>query len=175
MRQHKWVASLPNIFTQYVEMFNYITSRRFTMKSTMQRFLLAACSAIVLFAGTANAAEGLSNISANMSAALSGAVGSVVAGSVTTLGKTAEFSVMAVEKTGQNVILVLRDTSTGAVLSVKTAAAGASLAVGTSVKVVAEASGHALIASGKLVAYIPNEIGKSLLHSKKSSERVSDL
>ncbi|AMC35942.1 hypothetical protein [Janthinobacterium sp. B9-8] len=43
------------------------------------------------------------------------------------------------------------------------------IAVGTSIKTTAESTGYALIASGKLVAFIPNEIGMSLLHQSKIS------
>lgn len=43
----------------------------------------------------------------------------------------------------------------------------AGLAVGSTVNAVSEATGYALIASGKLLAFIPNEAGKALLHSEK--------
>ncbi|WP_051534552.1 hypothetical protein [Deefgea rivuli] len=41
------------------------------------------------------------------------------------------------------------------------------LTVGTSVKAVAESTGYALVASGKLLAFIPNEIGMALLHQSR--------
>ncbi|WP_157315372.1 hypothetical protein [Chitinibacter sp. GC72] len=43
------------------------------------------------------------------------------------------------------------------------------LAVGSSIKAVSETTGYALIASGKLVAFIPNEIGQALLGQSKVS------
>jgi hypothetical protein len=44
---------------------------------------------------------------------------------------------------------------------------GASVAVGTSVRVVAEATGYAVIASGQLLAFIPNAIGQMLMHQSQ--------
>lgn len=38
------------------------------------------------------------------------------------------------------------------------------LAVGTSVRVVAESAGYAIFASAVMIAYLPSEIGRSLLH-----------
>ncbi len=43
----------------------------------------------------------------------------------------------------------------------------AGIAVGASVKTVAESTGYALVASGKLLAFIPNEIGMALLHQSR--------
>ncbi|WP_310631881.1 hypothetical protein [Paraburkholderia sp.] len=47
------------------------------------------------------------------------------------------------------------------------AAKKAGLSVGSAVKVVSEATGYALIASGELLAFIPNEAGKALLHHSR--------
>jgi hypothetical protein len=44
---------------------------------------------------------------------------------------------------------------------------GASVAVGTSVRVVAESTGYAVIASGQLLAFIPNAIGQMLMHQSQ--------
>jgi hypothetical protein len=38
------------------------------------------------------------------------------------------------------------------------------VAAGTTLDVVATASGHMLVLSGKVLAFIPNELGKALLH-----------
>jgi hypothetical protein len=45
------------------------------------------------------------------------------------------------------------------------------LTVGTSVKTIAESTGYALVASGKLLAFIPNEIGMALLHQSRVSSK----
>lgn len=48
-----------------------------------------------------------------------------------------------------------------------------SLATGQSVKLVATTSGHILVASGKVLAFFPNEIGKSLLYQDTVAARSS--
>ncbi|QLI82483.1 hypothetical protein HZU75_13635 [Chitinibacter fontanus] len=45
------------------------------------------------------------------------------------------------------------------------------LAIGSSIKAISETTGYALIASGKLVAFIPNEIGNALLGQSKLSAK----
>jgi hypothetical protein len=65
------------------------------------------------------------------------------------------------------VSLTLKNVATGSQYVIKAsgkAVQGASVAVGTSVRVVAESTGYAVIASGKLLAFIPNAIGEALLH-----------
>ncbi|WP_395669861.1 hypothetical protein [Rhodoferax sp.] len=65
------------------------------------------------------------------------------------------------------VTLTLKNVATGSQYVIKAsgkAVQGASVAVGTSVRVVAESTGYAVIASGKLLAFIPNAIGEALLH-----------
>lgn len=68
------------------------------------------------------------------------------------------------------VTLTLKNAATGSQIVIKAsgkAVQGASLAVGTSVRVVAESTGYAVIASGKLLAFIPNAIGQALLHQSQ--------
>ena len=65
------------------------------------------------------------------------------------------------------VTLTLKNVATGSQYVIKAsgkAVQGASVAVGTSVRVVAESTGYAVIASGKLLAFIPNALGEALLH-----------
>jgi hypothetical protein len=68
------------------------------------------------------------------------------------------------------VTLTLKNVATGSQYVVKAsgkAVQGASVSVGTSVRVVAESTGYAVIASGKLLAFIPNAIGQALLHQSE--------
>lgn len=68
------------------------------------------------------------------------------------------------------VTLTLKNAATGSQYVIKAsgkAVQGASVAVGTSVRVVAESTGYAVIASGKLLAFIPNAIGQALLHQSQ--------
>lgn len=78
-----------------------------------------------------------------------------------------ELTVKAVEASGDGVMLTLRGASDAVETSARVAgqlAHKASVGVGTVVKVVAESTGHALVASGELLAFVPNEIGRALLH-----------
>ena len=49
------------------------------------------------------------------------------------------------------------------------AARGLSLAAGTTLEVAALSTGHALVLSGKVLAFIPNEAGKALLHHARAA------
>jgi hypothetical protein len=70
------------------------------------------------------------------------------------------------EGASDTVQVVLQGVGNSAKASVnlsKSAAQTLGLSVGTSVQLSAEASGTVLIASGKVIAFIPNELGKALL------------
>lgn len=117
--------------------------------------------------GSAWAQSEASRASANSSAGMSIATGSIVAGTASLIVGSAVLTVQAVEKAGDSVVVVLKGASEAATVSVKLAASAVgnvSVAVGSTVKVVAEASGYALYLAGKLIAFIPNEVGKSLVH-----------
>jgi len=81
-----------------------------------------------------------------------------------------EFVVRAVKVTTDGVEVLLQGVSgaieTSATIA-RNAAAAASIGVGTSVRVVAESTGYALVASGVVLAFVPNEIGRSLLHQSR--------
>lgn len=81
-----------------------------------------------------------------------------------------EFVVRAVNATAKGVELSLRGVSgaieTSATIAGEVAEA-ASIGVGTSVRVVAESTGYALVASGVLLAFVPNEMGRTLLHHSR--------
>lgn len=134
-------------------------------------FRAMALVSVLALALPAAAQSDASRASGNGSEALSRATGSVVAGTASLIAVGSILVVDAVETTGESVVVVLKGIGQGVseatTVSVKVAASvvgNASLVVGSTVKVVAEASGHALYLSGKLIAFIPNEIGKSLVH-----------
>jgi hypothetical protein len=52
--------------------------------------------------------------------------------------------------------------------AVVTVGRDASLAVGTVVSIAAEATGYALVTAGRIIAFIPNELGQSLLRQERS-------
>lgn len=94
---------------------------------------------------------------------------SVVAPAVL-LGASGAMTVVAVEKASDATVWVFERASDGTRASVRFAgeAAGAvSLAVGTTVSVTATASGWVLHQAGKAIAFVPNEIGRTLLHHER--------
>lgn len=87
------------------------------------------------------------------------------------LGMGGSFVVLGVVEGASEVVsLTIKGLEAGSTLVVKASAQavkGASVVVGTSVKVVAESTGYALMASGQLLAFIPNAVGLMLLHQSQ--------
>lgn len=74
---------------------------------------------------------------------------------------------------GDAVQVVIQNTVTGSKAVFQTAASVArdvGVSVGTGIKVVAESTGYALIASGKILAFVPNAVGQELLYQSKLSQ-----
>lgn len=89
---------------------------------------------------------------------------------------TLSLSVVAVETSAQGTVWVLERASDGARVSVQLSARavqGSALVVGTTVVVSAVTSGYILSVAGQALAFIPNEIGASLLHHERITPRVS--
>ena len=135
----------------------------------MKRLLPICLSLSLLLAGSvagsaqAAASENLSKGSQNLSQGSA----IVVAGSMSMLVASGQIVVASVETVGEGIVVVLKGASEvgGASIQMSTQAAkGLSLAAGTVVSVVALSTGHMLVLSGKAIAFIPNELGKALLH-----------
>ena len=95
----------------------------------------------------------------------------VVAGSLSMLAGSGEIVVASIENVGEGIVVVLKGASEAGGASIQMsakAAEGLSLAAGTVVNVVAMSTGYALVLSGKAIAFIPNELGKALLHHSKA-------
>ena len=138
----------------------------------MKRLLPLCLSLSLLFASAAPglvhaaASENLSKGSQN----LSDGSAVVVGGSRSMLVASGQVVVASVETVGEGIVIVLKGASEagGASVQMSTQAAkGLSLAAGTVVNVVALSTGHMLVLSGKAIAFIPNELGKALLHHSK--------
>lgn len=85
----------------------------------------------------------------------------------------AVLTVKAVGASAQSVTYVLERASDGARVSVQIAsnAAGATaLALETSVTVSAIGTGLVLVSAGQALAYLPNQVGRSLMHHEKISQ-----
>ena len=81
--------------------------------------------------------------------------------------------VKGVEASAKGTVYLLERVSDGARASVEVsgeAASGASTAVGTSVFVSVISTGVVLSVAGKVIAFVPNEIGKVLLHNERVSQ-----
>lgn len=102
--------------------------------------------------------------------ALSQAASSVVEGSLTTVGASGMLVVTSVEVLAQGSVVVLKGVSDGISVTVQLsgqAIQGLGLASGAMVQASAVATGHILISAGKVIAFIPNELGKALIHHEK--------
>jgi hypothetical protein len=142
-------------------------SSKFTMRAAM----LAAALALGSFAlpsqahrdpsGDASAASGLS---------LSVPVAISVTAPAAVLVSGAAFTVVAVQALAEGTVWVLERASDGVRVSVRfgSEVAGASaVVVGAVVVTTAVAAGWVLSAAGEAIAFIPNEIGRSLLHDER--------
>lgn len=103
----------------------------------------------------------------NASEASLAASGFVVAGSAELIATSAQLSILAIQATGETVVIVMRGASEAVTVSVRTSAQlarNASATVGGAVRVVAESVGFALYIGVNLIAFVPNEIGRALIH-----------
>jgi hypothetical protein len=89
-----------------------------------------------------------------------------VAAPVMLFSAGATLSVVAVEATSAGTVWMLERASDGSRASV-TLAGKASVAVGTAVAVTAFSAGWVLSAAGEAIAFVPNELGKALLHNER--------
>ncbi|GGZ07775.1 hypothetical protein ACFFTM_03750 [Pseudoduganella plicata] len=93
--------------------------------------------------------------------------GFVVLGSIAMVGGGGSVIVESVKTVGEGIEVVLKNVADASTATVRLSGKGASkLAIGasTALDVVATSTGHMLVASGKVLAFIPNELGKALLH-----------
>jgi len=101
--------------------------------------------------------------------------GIIVTGSPDALANASgRFVVSAIEVVGASGTVVLRGVSDAAEVSVRVPVqmlSEAGVSVGTTVTAVADASGYLLTAGGRVLCYVPNQVGRSLLGSSRTSLR----
>jgi len=132
----------------------------------MKRILIASLLAV---ACATSQAEGDSQ---TLSKGVSDLSAVVVTGSVLTVSGAGALVVESVETVGDSVVVVLKAVGDGSKATVQfsgKALQGVSVAAGTAVSVVAMSAGHALVVSGQVIAFVPNEAGKALLHHSRVS------
>lgn len=99
-----------------------------------------------------------------------GAVSTAVALPAALLVSGAVLTVKAVEVSARGTVIVLQSASDAATVSVQVASAaagGLALSVGATVTTTVIASGVVLSAAGEAIAFIPNAIGRALLHNER--------
>lgn len=149
-----------------------LPTRHALESATMKPIVLMLLSCL---AGAAPAAEprGSTDLS-NASALVAEGSATVAYGSLSTLAASGTVVVDSIEAAGDASVVVLAGASNVGQAAVRLsgrAAREASLAVGASVNVVAISSGYLLVAAGKVLAFVPNEMGRALLHHSRTSAR----
>jgi hypothetical protein len=129
------------------------------MKNLLLSSLLAASMAATPAARAHGAASELSTLS-TLPVAVSVAV------PVGVLASGAVLTVVAVEATAGATVWVLERASDGARFSLRLSH-GASVVAGGTLVVSAVAAGWVLSAAGEAVCFIPNELGRALLHDER--------
>lgn len=136
----------------------------------MKRRLSCLCIALALVAHTLPVAAHPTNASSELSALSMLPVAVSVAAPAGLLVSGAAFTVVAVEAASEGTVWVLRRASDGAQASIVLGSAvvgGVSVAAGTAVACSAIGAGWVLSSAGKAIAFIPNEIGRALLHDER--------
>jgi len=145
----------------------------------------ALVAASTVFAGVAVPLQAQAQSDASLALSLMPVASVMVAGSAVGASATtavalpaalsvggSTLAVVAVEASVDGTVYVLERASDGARVSIKVAgrvADGASKAVGTSVLVTVIGSGVVLSAAGEVLAFVPNAIGRALLHNERLS------
>ncbi|MBC3862931.1 hypothetical protein H8K32_12535 [Undibacterium jejuense] len=125
---------------------------------------------MMYLAPTTYAADCVSCTPSNASETLSLGAGFVVLGTMSVLVGTGAVIVTSVEKAADGITVVLKASGQAASTTVKLSGKvveKAALVSGAVVEVSATSTGYLLIASGKAIAFIPNEVGNALLHHNK--------
>jgi hypothetical protein len=127
--------------------------------------VLDALSAFAFVVVTTFAAD--AHAQASEASALSALpIGALSAAPVVVFASGVNLTVSAVEASAAGTTWVLERAADGARASVKLAG-GVSVAVGTSIAVTAVAAGYVLSIAGQAVAFVPNEVGASLLYNER--------
>jgi hypothetical protein len=149
------------------------------MKILFTPYWLAACALLACASASFDAkaqseASALSALSALPVASVVGGA-SAVAGSVVAVPLAlstagAVLIVSAVESTARGTVYVLERASDGASASIEVVGrglGGVSVVAGTSVVVSMTGAGVVLSAAGEAIAFIPNALGRALLHNER--------
>jgi len=150
------------------------------MKNRLNTCLMAACilaGAVSFNAQAQSEASALSAVStlpvASVVVGASATAGSVVAVPVVLSTAGAVLVVKTVESTARGTLYVLGRASDGARASIEVVGRGVadvSMGVGTVVVVSVVGAGVVLSAAGEAIAFIPNALGRALLHNERLTQ-----
>jgi hypothetical protein len=136
----------------------------------LRRCTTCALAVAIFSAGLpAHAGRGPSSVSELSVLSLLPVAMSVTSASLVLAG-TASVAVVAVEATAEGVVWIVERASDGARGTLRFArdfSGGLAIAAGEAISVVAMGTGWLLCSAGKVVAFVPNEIGASLLYSER--------
>ncbi len=149
-----------------------------TLRQKCAALFVASCAVIALATSPKAHAQSEASVVLSMlpvasivvAGGASAAAAAVVAVPVILSTAGAVLVVKTVESTARGTVYVLERASNGATASVELvgrAAGGASIVAGTAVTVSVIGTGVVLSALGEAIAFIPNALGKSLLHNER--------
>ena len=136
------------------------------LSATTCTTLAASAVAMLLLASAPLPAQARNSAASELSAISMLPVAVVMSAPVMLLSGGALLTVVAVEASAEATVWVLERASDGARASVQLVG-GSMVAVGTGVLVSVTAAGWVLSAAGQAIAFIPNEIGASLLYNER--------
>ena len=128
--------------------------------------MASLCLVLVALPVNADSTTRDSQSSANSSAASA----TIIGGSAEVFAGSGQLSVGSVEIVGDSIVILLRGASESGEVSIKVSreiVSDVSIAVGTSIQIIAESTGYLLSAAGKMIAFVPNELGHSLFHHSR--------
>ncbi len=96
------------------------------------------------------------------------AAGVLVAGTLGALQLSGQAVVASVETVADGTVIVLRGASDAGTASIRVAGA-VSVGVGTAVRVVATSTGCAIVAAGRMIAFVPNAVGRELVRQSRTT------
>ena len=146
-------------------------------QNPLLKYIHTALGGVVVAAslgfGTAAQANSITNASqASINASIAIPV-TLVDGSAQMFKDAGQLSVTGVKTVGNVSVITLRGIAGGAEASVQMsskAIEGSAIAVGLMLQATVSATGVLLVAGGKALMFIPNEMGKSLLHHSRARD-----
>ncbi|MEO8384242.1 MAG: hypothetical protein ABI583_03290 [Betaproteobacteria bacterium] len=162
-------------------MMTYANAPRFPRQPAIKRLKTALHSiveilarvtllSLVFAAGSAGANSLTDPSRASINASIAVPV-ALVDGSAQLLKDGGQLSVTGVKTVGNMSVITLRGLAGGAEASVQVTSKvieGAAIGVGSAMQATVSATGVLLISAGKALMFVPNEMGKSLLHHSRA-------